>query len=381
MKSTSPERERCDEPAPEIGQAQEPLRDPFAPGLLHELPGPPSKIVILRASRIGDFINASPAFHTLRTAFPHAKLTLITLPMLREIAQRLKIFDQILAFPGYPGLAEQFFEPSATLRFLAEMQAEHFDLAIQMQGSGVYSNPFTLMLGAHWTAGFVRPGDPPGRLSAALPFPDGHEAQRNLALLEFLGLPKTDLLPVFPLWQEDHQAADAWLKDLPTPWIGLHTSARDATRRWPLRRFAAAGAQLQQRFGGMLILTGEASERAEMQAALNSTGAPNLNLAGCTNLPVTGAIIQRLALFLTNDTGPAHIAYALGTPTVTIFGGGDPQRNGPPGPGPFQILAQPISCRPCESGTCPIAFRCLDEISVQQVVEAGEKIIRLPDGL
>jgi ADP-heptose:LPS heptosyltransferase len=398
------------QPAADAAISFTPRRDPFAPGLLQEMKEPPRRIVILRASRIGDFINGSPAFHALRSALPEAEISLITLPMLRGLAERLGIFQRILDFPGYPGLAEQFFAPERALAFLSEMQAQRFDLAIQMQGSGVYSNPFVLMLGAQWTAGFIRPGDPPGRLDAALPFPNLHEAHRNLALIEFLGIPAAgnpaagipaagipawDFRTRFPLWPEDVAAAERLLRGAPRPWIGIHTSARDRTRRWPLARFAAAAAGLQRKYGGTLVLIGEARDQEEMQSAVEETGAvvmagafeeaggrpqttaPFRNLAGCTTLPVTGAVIRRLAVFLTNDTGPAHIAYALQTPTVAIFGGGDPQRNGPIGGGPFRVLAYPVDCRPCESGDCPIGFHCLEQISVEQVIQAASEIITL----
>ena len=352
-----------------------PRRDPFRPGLLRALERSPEKIVILRASRIGDFINGSPAFRALRGAYPGAKIDLITLPMLEGLAQRLACFDEIIPFPGYPGLAEQFFEPARALAFFQVMQARQYDLAIQMQGSGVYSNPFVLMLGARWSAGFVRPGDPPGRLDAALPFPELHEAERNLELLRFLGIPTGPSLPEFPLLPADHEQAEGLLRGIPGPWIGIHISARDRTRRWPARRFTEAAARLQRIHGGTVILIGEARDREEMEAAAAEAGAPFHNLAGCADLPVTGALIRRLSVFLTNDTGPAHIAYALGAPTVVIFGGGDPARNGPIVPGPFRVLAYPITCRPCETGECPIGFRCLESISVEAVVEAAGEII------
>src|SRR5512142_648789 len=300
-----------------------PKRDAFSPGLLSELPTSPRKIVVLRASRIGDFINASPAFRALRRALPEAHIALITLPMLFDLANRLEIFDRLIPFPGYPGLAEQFFDARQALDFLARMQAEQFHLAIQMQGSGVYSNPFILMLGARLAAGFVRPGDPPGRLDAALPFPEGQEAARNLALMQFIGIPTGPCRPEFPLLPADHDAPEQALAGTAPPYIGIHTSARDATRRWPLERFAPAAARLQQIYGGTVILTGEEQERPALEAALQPTGAPFLKLAGRTSLPVSGALIRRMAVFLTNDTGPAHIAYALGAPSVVIFGGGD----------------------------------------------------------
>ena len=352
--------------------------DPFEPGLLHRLPEPPAKVAILKASRIGDFINATPAFRALRRALPEAEISIITLPMLGEVAKRCTSFDRCLSFPGYPGLAEQLFKPETALQFLMQMQAEHFDLAIQMQGSGVNSNPFTLMLGAKYTAGFIRPGDPPGRLSAALPLPDqGHEVSRNLALTDFLGAPsQPGSLPEFNLLPEDHAGAEGCLSGFSRPWIGIHTSARDATRRWPLNRFIQAATVLQKQRSGTVIFIGESRDRAAGEEALKIAGIPYLNLAGCTSLPVSAAVIQRLAVFLTNDTGPAHIAYAVGAPTVTIFGGGDPSRNGPLTAGPHRILAYPIDCRPCETGDCPINLRCLQHITVNQVVRAAGEIFK-----
>jgi ADP-heptose:LPS heptosyltransferase len=356
-----------------------PSRNPFSNSLLTELKSPPRKVVILKASRIGDFINTTPAFRALRQALPEAEICVITLPMLLDIAERCQYIDRCLPFPGYPGLAEQFFKPTRALSFFQEMQAQQFDLAIQIQGTGVYSNPFMLMLGAKYTAGFVRIDDPPGLLSAALPWPTtGHEVRRNLALTEFLGAPTIGELPEFPLWEEDHAAADKLLWDVPKPWIGIHTSARDHTRRWPVQRFIRAAALLQQRFGGTILLISELRDREALELAAQETGAPCLNLAGRTTIPVTGAVLQRLSIFLTNDTGPAHIAYAVGAPTVTIFGGGDPNRNGPLTRGPHRILAHPIHCRPCETGSCPIDFTCLKNISAEQAADAAAEIFQAP---
>ena len=351
-------------------------RDPFSPGLLQSLPEPPRSVVLLKASRIGDFINTTPAIRALHNALPEAQISVITLPMLIDVAERLPYIHRALTFPGYPGLADQFFDARSALAFMQQMQSEEIDLAIQIQGTGVYSNPFMLMLGAKHTAGFVRADDPPGRLSAALPWPTtGHEIRRNLALTTFLGAPEAALQPDFPLLPEDHEAAERWLAGAEKAWIGMHTSARDRTRRWPVERFAQAAAKIQCRIGGTVILLGEQRDSAEMDAAITGTGAPFRNLAGCTTLPVTGAVIQRLAIFLTNDTGPAHIAYAVGAPTVTVFGGGDPNRNGPIVDGPFRVAAFDVECRPCETGACPIQFHCLQQVSVEQVVQLAEEVV------
>lgn len=352
------------------------MNDPFAPGLLSRLAEPPRKVALLRASRIGDFLCATPAFRALRCALPQAEITLITLPMLRELADRLPSIDRVVAFPGFPGIAEQFFDARSTLRFLQEMQCERFDLAIQMQGSGAYSNSFTLLLGAKATAGFVRPGDPAGRLDAALPYPEGvREVQAVLALATFLGAPAQGESTDYPLWPSDHEAATCLLKGAERPLLGLHPAARDATRRWGLDRFAAAGNALRDRYGGTLVILGEKEEQATGDALARRLDRPCLNLIGKTSLTTLGAVIARLSLLVTNDTGPAHMAYALGTPTVTIFGAASPERYGPPREGPYRALAYPVACRPCGYATCPIGYPCLEGVTVSQVVKAAEEVI------
>src|SRR5689334_9514800 len=111
--------------------------DPFAPGLLGRLPAPPRTVALVRASRIGDFLCAVPAFRALRAALPGAAITIVTLPLLRDLALRSPYLDHYAPFPGFPGLAEQFFDARRATAFFQRMQDHQFDLAVQMQGSGV----------------------------------------------------------------------------------------------------------------------------------------------------------------------------------------------------------------------------------------------------
>src|SRR6185437_11278679 len=201
--------------------------DPFAPNLLERLPFPVHKVVLLRASRIGDFLCAVPALRALRTRLPAAELSMITVPLLRDVAERLPSLDRVWPFPGFPGIAEQLFDARTATHFFQQIQRERFDLAIQMQGTGIYSNPFALLLGARATAGFVRPGDQAGLLDAALPYPHRlHEIRCVLALSEFLGAPSTGEELEFPLRAADRAEAAALLAPWPQPWIGLHPSSR-----------------------------------------------------------------------------------------------------------------------------------------------------------
>jgi len=300
---------------------------------------PPRKIAVVRASRLGDFICATPALRALRAALPHAEIALVTLPLLRELAVRLPFVDRFIAFPGFPGIAQQLFRAHEAVEFFRRMQAERFDLAIQLQGSGVYSNPFTLLLGAVATAGFVRPEDDASRLDAAFPWPErGHEIQRLLALMRHLGVEPRGDERVFPLQPEDRQAGERLLNDLPRPLIGLHAGSHDPRRRWPPERFAAVARALIRESGGTVVVLGGLHEAADALELASAVGPGAYNLAGRTSLAALGGVIAQLALLVANDTGPAHIGYALGTPTVTIYRSGGRERYGPPARGPFVAL-------------------------------------------
>lgn len=314
--------------------------------LLARLPSPPRKIAVLRASRLGDFLCAAPALRALRAAVPQAEISMITLPLLRDLAVRSPDIDRFIAFPGYPGIAQQFFTPHHALEFFQRGQNERFDLAIQLQGSGVYANPFTLMLGAAATAGFMRAEDDPSRLDAALVWPErGHEIHRLLALMQYIGVEPRGEELAFPLLDEDRRVAADLLADLPRPLIGVHAGSHDPLRRWPADRFAALARTLLRRYGGTVVLLGglQDSDTALELAAAIGPGA--YNLVGRTSLGVLGAVIAEFAVLITNDSGPAHVAFALRTPTVAIYRRGGTERYGPLLPGPFAAVEPPAEAQ------------------------------------
>jgi|SRR5579875_3654275 len=344
--------------------------DPFQPGLLQRIEAP-RRVAIVRASRLGDFICATPAFRALRAALPRAQISLIALPMVREAAELSPYIDRFIAFPGFPGMAEQFFEARRATGFMDAMQSRRFDLAIQMHGSGANSNPFTLMLGARYTAGYIRPGEEPGELDAALPMPErGHEIDRALALAEFLGAPSQGGEIEFPVSRKDGAWAARLLARAPRPLIGIHAGAREAAKRWFPDRFAAAARELQER-GGTIVLLGEDAAEGEYPAG-------TIDLTGKTTLGRLGGVIKLLDVLIGNDSGPAHIAYAVGTRTVTIFGGTDPAVWGPRDYVPRRILAPPVSWRTGSRDVSPKGDALLEAISVRNVVDAAVELLIAP---
>ena len=351
--------------------------NPFYPDLLERLPTPPRKIALLRPSRIGDFLCAVPAIRALRARLPGAQIHMITVPLLQEVAARLPCLDRVWPFPGFPGLAEQLFDARSAVDFLQQAQQEDFDLAIQMQGTGVYSNPFTLLLGARATAGFIRPGDSPGLLDAALPYPHHvHEIHCVLSLMNFLGAPSAGEELEFPLTQTELDEAGRLLAAWPRPWMGLHPSARDQKRRWPLERFASLAAELQSRLGGTIVLLGDTEALPGNHLIIQRLNAPCLDLTGKLSLTMLGALIAQISVLVTNDSGPAHIAYALRARVVTIFGSSSsPQTNGPLQSGPFRLLTPDSTEEAASSLSGQAAPLDIQRISVAHVASAVDNLL------
>lgn len=315
--------------------------------LLASYPFPPRKVALLCASRVGDFICATPAFRALRAALPRSELSLIGLHFVSELVARSQRLDRHIKFPGFPGIADQFFSAPAVLEFISRMQAERFDLVLQMHGSGVFSNTFALLLGGAKTAGFVRPGEVNPLLNSQLVFPANLPAvRRSVALMEFIGAASKGMQTEYPLLKCDHEAAECLLAGCSGELVGLHLDSRDAAKHCP----AALAAELARlllinRPRRLLVILGEKrsnDDESSVWRELNSRPALAgriVDLRGRTSLPSLGALILRLALLLTTDSAPAHIAYALRVPSVTLFGPTEPDEWGPPAGGPHEVVA------------------------------------------
>jgi ADP-heptose:LPS heptosyltransferase len=342
----------------------------------------PRKIAVFRALYLGDLLLAVPALRALRARFPHAEITLIGLPWAAEFARRFTGYiDRFVEFAGYPGIAEVEVDPGRTQRFMAEQSAYGYDLAIQMHGSGRTSNAFTLALNARATVGYYEPA-PPAGLSAGLPYPEhSAEVTRNLNLVALCGCHEHDSRLEFPLQQADLVEADRLLLKLQRaggaklPWIGLHAGAKAPARRWPVAYFASVGDYFARNFSAHIILTGGPDEGAIVQAVAQRMHSQPFNIAGQTSPGGLAALIGELDLFISNDTGPAHLADALETPSVTIFGPVDPARWAALDRGRHPILRRVVPCSPCAHQVCPIDHRCLRWISPAEVIDVSRQLL------
>lgn len=340
----------------------------------------PFRIAIFRALQLGDLIAAVPAFRALRRRFPRAEITLIGLPWAATFVQRYSHYlDRFVEFPGYPGIDEVPVEPERTARFLAEQRAYGYDSIIQMQGSGQTSNPFILEFHAPVSVGYYQ-GVPPEGLTIGAPYPHGQpEVMRNLGLAKLLDCDISQTQLEFPLFEADHAEAAALLRKLPQadrPWIGIHSGARPPARRWPVEYFAMVGDTLARRFSAQILLTGSADEEMTAAEVMRTMKMPAINLAGQTSLGGLAALLSKLDLFISNDTGPAHIAEAVDCPGVTIFGPAEFKRWAPLDTTRHIALRQPVPCSPCSFWECPIDHRCLRWLYPSRVIHAATGLLQ-----
>ena len=340
---------------------------------------PVRRIAIFRALYLGDLLLAVPALRAIRAGFPEAEITLIGLPWAASFAQRYRHYiDRFVEFVGYPGIREVAFVPEQALRFIVEQRAYHYDVVIQMHGSGKTSDRLAIALGGRVTVGYYDNVQPAG-LTLGQPYPDHWpEVFRNLGLAYLLGCPNGYPELEFPLFAEDQREAAALLRALPRanrPWIGLHTGSRSPARRWPVEYFAALADMLVERFGVQILLTGNADELTTVHDVIARMHAPALNVAGKTSLGGLAALIGELDLFISNDTGPAHIANAVDTPSITLFGPVDPRRWAARNRVRHPIIRQPVACSPCGYWECPIDHRCMRRITPAMVLAQAEELL------
>ncbi|MCD6680200.1 MAG: glycosyltransferase family 9 protein [Burkholderiaceae bacterium] len=278
------------------------------------------RIAVLRPSAIGDFVFALPALAALRAAYPQAHIVYLGRRWHREFLEdRPGPVDETLEVPPIPGVGAPLdLVGNATLidAFVETLRERRFDLALQWYGGGGYANPFLQRLGARCTAGLRAEGAAP--LDRWL----AYEQWRNerLRLLEaalLVGAAPTELASRLTVTARDREQLRRHWQPPGAPIAVLQPGATDPRRRWPAERFAAIGDALADA-GASVAVNGSADERALVAQVTDAMRAPATNLC---DLPLGAlvALLECARVLVSNDTGPLHLADALGTPSVGIY--------------------------------------------------------------
>lgn len=336
---------------------------------------PISRVIVFRALQLGDMLCAAPAFRALRSAYPSARITLVGLPWARKLVDRYpRYIDDVVEFPGYPGLPEREPQRDALPAFLRELRERAADLAIQLHGSGEITNPLVARFGARSLAGFHDPSSSQRADGTFIPWPaTGYEAQRLLTLMRALDIePRGEQLE-FPV-REDDRAELRELSDhggwslRPSTYVCIHPGARNAARRWAPRRFAVVADALVER-GLQVVLTGTAAEYGTAGAVAAAMRHPVVNAAGPMSLGALAALIRDARFVLCNDTGVSHLAAALRVPSVIVFLAADPDRWAPLDESLHRALYDAESCVPRRDGARDVGRACQGGVLPEDVLE------------
>ncbi|MDQ4002259.1 MAG: glycosyltransferase family 9 protein, partial [Actinomycetota bacterium] len=273
------------------------------------------KLAMFRGLYLGDLVAATGALRALHRGHPGAEITLVSLPWATTLAPHLLPYvDRVLPYPGAPGLDGGSDERNLE-EFLARVRAERFDLAINMHGKGPTSTRLVGRFGARRTASFVAEGNDVPHFDIEVPWDaETHESRKLLLLAEkvggVIGNALNDVDPELRVRDEDDRRARALLPAAPRKPLALvHPGASVTEKRWPTEGFGWVAEALTRR-GYTAAITGNVKEK-ELTQRVSVPG--SLDLGGKTDLSTLIALVSRASVVVSNDTGPAHLAYALKT--------------------------------------------------------------------
>jgi predicted lipopolysaccharide heptosyltransferase III len=357
----------------------------FAPR--HEYPQS-KKVLLIRLDHLGDVLMTTPAIHTLKQHCPETSLIMLVSPSSYPVVDGNPDLDKIYTFkvPWFDGKRAQRFDLRAYLKLIRTLRQEQIDTAIDFRGDFRILFCFSWLSGARNRVGFNNLGGE-FLLTTRCEYADQkHFVELNFDLIKSLGVPVNlhDIHYVLPTSAEDKTSNDRLFEELGiTPndiVVGIHptTIPHWKLKRWQGERFAELADRLSAQYGTKVVLTGGAEELETISwiASLMKTTAHIA--AGRTSFKQLAELMTRCRLFVANDTGPMHIAVAVHTPLVAIFGPTNPQKSGPYGnPERYRVVQHDVPCRrPCFVAECPRNHACMEAISVDQVFQACQSLLK-----
>lgn len=364
------------------------------------------KILVRGVNWLGDAIMTTPALQRLREAKPGAHIALLTHAKLAGLWEQHPAINSVLTFSDDDGV----------LAIAKKLRAQKFTTALVLPNSprsalevffaGV---PSRIGLARPWRNFFLTQAVPPRReevrmhkrsvaevqslvaggsasLASAIPS-SAHQLHHYLHLVAALG---ANPMPVAPRIEVSATEVAAVRNRFGagadnSPLLGINAGAEyGPAKRWPRERFVAAAIEIQRRtncrwwiFGGKADVELASGIAAEFAAAKAGPADAVRSIAGQTSLRELCAALKACRLVITNDTGPMHVAAAVGTPVIVPFGSTSPELTGPglPGDATHHLIKAKVTCSPCFLRECPIDFRCMQSIGVDAVVVAAMRVL------
>ncbi len=326
------------------------------------------EILIIKPSSLGDIIDALPAVGAIRRRFPSARISWLVKSEWAAILKGHRAIDEVIAVPfrwmGIPPL-------------IRAVRKRPFDLVVDLQGL-----LRSAILG-YATKASVRIGFAAAREGAPwfytdrVSIPEGtvHAVDRCLRVSRALGCDGDAIDFDIPSSAEIATGVRRLLSQSglsnPAPFAVIHPTARWESKKWEPARFAALADWLIREKKLPIVFVGGKGEHEEVGRILQQMKQPAINLAGKTTLPELAELIRQARFFISNDSGPMHLAAAVGTPVLALFGPTDPRKIGPYGAG-HTVIRKETGCFGCGRNRCVRGNECMKAISVDEVIRTIE---------
>jgi heptosyltransferase-2 len=328
------------------------------------------RILVKGTNWVGDTLMSFPAVHSLRRLFPKADISVLVKSYLAELWKDNPDIDEVIPY-DFAASAGRIF---GQLQAAQVIKQKEIDVGVIFPRS--FSSALMLFLGGvPCRIGYrdkIRDWLLTERVDRTTDVLSGHRMYYYLKLIESLGPCPLPSLPSLSLNEKTQLWADAFLSQNGLRGrllIGLNPGATYGEAKcWPVERFAELGRRFIKDYGASILIFG--SSRPQ-EKALNATiaqgiGEGCLNLSGRTSLLELASLLRHCQLLITNDTGTMHVAAAVGTRVVAIFGPTDPRTTSPLGDG-HVVIHEEVPCSPCLKRVCPEDHRCMDLIGVEGV--------------
>jgi lipopolysaccharide heptosyltransferase II len=341
------------------------------------------RLLAVRVDNLGDVLMTTPALAAAAASVPGLRITLLGGPGAAALAPHLPMVHDVMTARVPWVRHEDGGGAIDDAPLLARLAAGRFDAAvvftvctqsalpaamlcrlagIPLRLAHVRENPYELL--TDWA--------PELDLSV-----DGarHEVRRQLDLVARVGWRCDDERLRFALRPADVARVDELLAgEAGRPLVAVHVGASAPSRRWPAERFGAAADVIARRTGARIVFTGSAAEEPLVEAARAAMDGASRSLAGALSLGELGALLARADVVVTNNSGPAHLAAAVGTPVVDVYALTNPQHT--PWQVPARVLSHDVPCRNCLRSRCPQGHhRCLLGVGIDEVAEAALSLL------
>ena len=339
-------------------------------------------ILIVRLDKIGDLVLSTPAIKAVHDAYPNSHITVLVRPYAREIVEGNPYVNEIITYDKAGG--EKGFLKN--IRFILNLRKKRFDLALILHPKN-RTHIFLFLAGIPERVGYDKKLGI--LLTKKIPhikqYGLKHEIDYTLDLLRYVGIEPKDKSLHVPIKKEsEKKISDIFTKngisgtDLV---IAIHPGSSCPSKRWRVEHFAKVGDLLALNYKAKIVIMAGPKDKGFGDKTAELMKSNPLNLSGKTTIADLASILKRSNLFISNDSGPVHVACAVGTPTIAIFGRNDrglaPARWRPVGEHDI-ALHKDIGCEPCLSHNCKKGFACLEAISEEEILQAAEKILRRP---